>query len=31
MLGRLAYAIGQSINAPPMENDIDRTRRSENA
>ena len=29
MLGRLAYAIGQTVNAPPLENDIDRTRRSE--
>ncbi|TWU60538.1 hypothetical protein Poly51_08140 [Rubripirellula tenax] len=26
MIGRLAYSIGQSVNAPPMENDIDRTR-----
>lgn len=26
MLGRLAYAIGQAVNAPPMKNDIDRTR-----
>ena len=24
MIGRLAYAIGQSVNAPPMKNDIDR-------
>ncbi|MFK8111376.1 MAG: MJ0042-type zinc finger domain-containing protein [Rubripirellula sp.] len=26
MIGRLAYAIGQAVNAPPMENDIDRSR-----
>lgn len=26
MIGRLAYSIGQAVNAPPMENDIDRTR-----
>jgi DNA-directed RNA polymerase subunit M/transcription elongation factor TFIIS len=24
MIGRLAYAIGQSVNAPPMKNDVDR-------
>jgi hypothetical protein len=24
MIGRLAFAIGQTINAPPMKNDIDR-------
>lgn len=24
MIGRLAYAIGQTVNAPPMKNDIDR-------
>ncbi|MGI9469951.1 MAG: hypothetical protein ACR2NZ_00365 [Rubripirellula sp.] len=28
MLGRLAYSIGQAVNAPPMENDIDRTKKS---
>lgn len=27
MIGRLAYAIGQSVNAPPMKNDIDREQR----
>ncbi|MDA8697552.1 hypothetical protein N9M41_03670 [Rhodopirellula sp.] len=27
MIGRLAYAIGQSINAPPRKNDIEETRR----
>lgn len=26
MIGRLAYAIGQVVNSPPMENDIDRSR-----
>ncbi len=25
MIGRLAYAIGQAVNAPPMKNDIDRS------
>lgn len=30
MLGRLAYSIGQSVNEPPMVNDIDRSRRSDN-
>jgi hypothetical protein len=29
MIGRLAYAIGQAVNAPPMKNDVDRTRRSD--
>jgi hypothetical protein len=29
MLGRLAYAIGQAVNAPPMKNDIDAARRSD--
>ncbi len=29
MLGRLAYAIGQAVNAPPMKNDIDRSKKSE--
>ncbi len=29
MIGRLAYAIGQAVNAPPMKNDIDRTRHSD--
>lgn len=28
MLGRLAYSIGQAVNAPPMENDIDRSEKS---
>ena len=28
MLGRLAYSIGQAVNAPPMENDIDRSQKS---
>lgn len=28
MIGRLAYAIGQAVNAPPMKNDVDRTRKS---
>ncbi len=26
MMGRLAFTIGQSVNAPPMKNDIDRSR-----
>jgi hypothetical protein len=26
MMGRLAYTIGQSVNAPPKKNDIDRSR-----
>lgn len=26
MIGRLAYSIGQAVNAPPMKNDIDRER-----
>ena len=30
MIGRLAYAIGQAVNDPPMKNEIDRTRPSEN-
>ena len=29
MLGRLAYTIGQSVNAPPMKNDVDRSRPSD--
>ena len=29
MMGRLAYSIGQSVNAPPMKNDIDRSRTSD--
>ena len=29
MIGRLAYAIGQAVNAPPMKNAIDRTRPSD--
>lgn len=29
MLGRLAYAIGQAINAPPRRDEIDRTRQSD--
>ncbi len=29
MMGRLAYTIGQSVNAPPMKNDIDRSRPSD--
>lgn len=29
IIGRLAFAIGQEVNAPPMQNDIDRTRPSE--
>ncbi len=29
MIGRLAYAIGQAVNAKPMVNDIDRSKKSE--
>ncbi len=29
MIGRLAYAIGQVVNAPPMKNDIDRGTRTQ--
>ncbi len=29
MIGRLAYAIGQAVNAPPLKNEIDRTRHTE--
>ena len=29
MIGRLAFAIGQAVNAPPMKNEIDRTRQTE--
>lgn len=29
MIGRLAFAIGQAVNAPPMENTIDRSRQSD--
>jgi hypothetical protein len=29
LLGRLAYAIGQAVNAPPMNNEIDRTRQTD--
>ncbi len=28
MLGRLAFSIGQAVNEPPMENDIEHTRRN---
>ncbi len=28
MIGRLAYSIGQAVNAPPMRNDIDRSQKS---
>jgi hypothetical protein len=29
MIGRLAYAIGQAVNAPPRKDEVDRSRRTD--